>query len=324
MSARCSLGVTSCLILALTSACGSTESVHAVGTRAPTSASDPTHWPTSPQTPVTTPVIPSPAKAGANRALAKGAAAREIRSFPVPPGSTSIETHPPHARYLEKLRYFNLPVDQSLTRTRFWLVPRGIDQVVTWYVHHFSADRDTATYHHGGRLAPKAGVWWQPHLRSKAFSPPTKVVSYIRLGPHLTAIRTDLTLAARADRTAQTLVPTSVTSLEISQWTIDGNGTAPTTVTTTDEGSIFRVIDAFNHTAGDYVSSESFGCGSPDGVDHLYSVTFHWPDHTLAVDAGDPYCDVGRKLTLDDATLPQNLDNSPRLNQALKDAFDRS
>jgi hypothetical protein len=186
------------------------------------------------------------------------------------------------------------------------------------------ADRDTASYHHGGRLSPKALVWWQPDLRSKAFSPPTKVVSYRRLGPHLTAIRTDVTLAARADRTAETLVPDSVTSLEIAKWTIDDKGTDPTTVTATDQGSVFRVIDAFNRVAGDYVSSESFGCASPEGVDHLYSVTFHWPGHTLAVGTGEPLCALGRKLTLDGTNLPRKLANSHRLNKVLKEVFDRS
>jgi hypothetical protein len=313
------------LALASASACGSTdESVHAAGPSAPVSASDPTHEPNGPLTPLATPVIPSPAKAGANRALAKAEAAQEIKNFPVPPGSISIDAPPPGARYLERLTYFNLPVNQSLTRTRFWLIPQGIDPVVAWYAHHFPADRDTASYHPGGRLAPKAAVHWQPHARSKAFSPPTKVVSYIRLGPHLTAIRADVTLAARADRTSETLILNTVTSLEIGKWTIDRTGTDPTTVTTTDQGSIFRVIDAFNHVAGDYASSESFGCGSPTGTVHIYSVTFHWPGHTLAVGAGEPLCDVGRKLTLDGAKLPQHLANSHLLNSALKEAFDRS
>jgi hypothetical protein len=270
---------------------------------------------------VATPVIPSPAKAGANRALAKVEAAREIRSFPVPPGSTEIDAPPPHARYLKQLTEFNLPVDQSLTRTRFWLVRQGIDPVLAWYVHHTAANRDTASYRQGGRLSPKALVWWQPHLRSKAFSPPTKVVSYRRLGPHLTAIRTDVTLAARADRTAGTMVPSTVTSLQITRQTIDGTNTAPTRVTTTDLGSIFQVIDAFNHAAGDYESSESFGCGSPAGVDHLYSVTFHWPGHSLAVAAGAPLCGVGRSLTLDGTKLPQTISNSHRLKVALKEAL---
>ena len=310
--------------VASASACGCTnESAHQSGPSAPVSASHPTHERPS-QTPVATPVLPSPAKAGANRALAKIEVAQEIRTFPVPPGSTSIDAPPPHARHLEKLRDFTLPLDQSLTRTRFWLVPQNFNAVVAWYVHHYPADRDTASYHHGGRLASRASVHWQPHVTSKAFSRPTKVVSYVRLGPRMTAIRADVTLAARADRTSETLVPNSVTSLEIGKWTIDGKGGDPTFVTTTDQGNIFRVIDAFNQVPGDYASSESFGCASPVGVEHVYSVAFHWPGHTLTVDAGVPLCSVGRKLTLNGAKLPQDLANSHRLNRALKDAFNRS
>jgi hypothetical protein len=252
------------------------------------------------------------------------AAAHAIVHFPVPPGSTRIDAPPPHARHLTRLRVFDLPVDQTLTQTRWWLVPLRYDRLVAWYVANTPADRDTASYHAGGRLAREAEVDWQTHHTSKAFSPPTDVVAYTGLGPHLTAIRTDVTLAARADRTAKTLVPTTVTSVQITRRAIDGTDTTPTTITTTDQSRIFHVIAAFNRVRGDYVSSESFGCASPVGIIHLYAVTFHWPGHTLAVGAGVPLCAIGRTLTLDGAKLPQTLSNSHVLNRALKVAYDGS
>src|SRR5262249_31537257 len=157
---------------------------------------------------------------------------------------------PPRAPYLQQLRVFNLPVDRSLTRTRWWLVPRRYDEVVAWYVAHTPANRDTASYHAGGRLAPRAQVYWQPRTASTAYSPPSRVVTYRRLAPLLPAIRADVTLAPRADRTARTLVPTTVTSVQITKRAIDGPHTTPTTVTITDQGRILPVIAVFNGVRG--------------------------------------------------------------------------
>jgi hypothetical protein len=312
------------LLVVSASGCSSTaRSAEAGGATTPTSApADARVNATGPATPLETPVVPHPGTSGANRRRAMAASARVLRHFPVPPGSTRIDAPPPRARYLRRLHYFNLPVDQSLTRTRWWLVPRRYDRLVAWYVARTTANRDTTSYHPGGRSGPRADFHWQTHHTSKAFSPPTDVVTYIRLGPHLTAIRTDVTLAARADRTVKTLVPAAVTSLQITKRTIDGTDTTPTTTTITDQASIFAVIAAFDRVRGAYVSTESFGCGDPVGIVHVYAVTFRWPGHTLAVGEGEPLCDVGRKLTLDGSQLPQTLTESHRLNAALEAAYD--
>jgi hypothetical protein len=204
------------------------------------------------------------------------------------------------------------------------LVPLRFDRLVDWYVVHTPANHDTTSYHHGGKSVPQAEVYWKTHQAAKAYSAPAEVVSYSRLGPNLTAIRTDVTLAARADRTAETLVPTSVNRLEITRRAIDGPDTSPRTVTVTDPSRILAVITAFNHVRGAYASLEPAGCGSPVGIVNLYAVTFHWPGHTLAVDAGQPLCEIGRRLTLDGAKLPQALTNSHNLSNSLRLAFDAS
>jgi hypothetical protein len=148
------------------------------------------------------------------------------------------------------------------------------------------------------------------------------VVAYTALGPHTTAIRTDVTLAARADRTADTLVPATVTSLDITKRAIDGSDTTPTTVTVTDKGHILGVVAAFDRARGDYASIGFGPCGSPVGLVYRYAMTFHWPAHTLVVDAGEPLCGIARELTLDGSTLPQTLHDDRELDNALKAAFD--
>jgi hypothetical protein len=214
-----------------------------------------------------------------------------------------------------------LPVDTSLTRTRWWLVPLRYDRLVDWYVAHTPANRDTTSYHHGGRSIPRAEVYWQSHHATKAYSAPAEVVSYQRLGPRLTAIRTDVTIAARADRTADTLAPASVTSLKVTKRAIDGPDTTPQTVTVTDQRLISPVITAFDHTLGQFDSNRDFGCGSPVGIVHFYAVTFYWPGHRLVVGEGMPLCDQGRTLTLDGVKLPQTLQEGHLLVRSLRTAF---
>jgi hypothetical protein len=239
----------------------------------------------------------------------------------VPPGATRIDAPPPHARHLRRLRVFSYPVNPSLTRTRWWLVPRRYDALVSWYAANTPADRDTTSYHAGGKSVPEAEMYWRVHGTSKAYSPPTEVVSYARLGPKLTAIRTDVTLAARADRTSETLVPDNVTSMQISRHAIDGPDTAPTTVTVTDQNFIFAVVAAFDRVRGAYVPAGGSACGSPDRLIYRYTVTFHWPGHTLLVEAGEPLCELGRRLTLDGVKLPEPLEEGHALVKALKAAF---
>jgi hypothetical protein len=202
------------------------------------------------------------------------------------------------------------------------LVHLRYDRLVDWYVAHTPANHDTTSYHHGGKSVPQAEVYWQTHRAAKAYSPPAEVVAYTRLGPKLTAIRTDVTLAARADRTARTLVPTSVTSLQVTKRAIDGDDTSPKTVTVTDPSRIYAVIAAFNRVPGEYASVEPFGCGSPVGLVYRYAVTFRWPGHTLVVDAGEPLCEMGRKLTLDGVRLTQTLQEGHQLIRSLRATFD--
>lgn len=313
-----------CLIVVGVFACTACSSGDASGPTRPTSSSAADENSTPSTTPISAPVIPDAATAGSNQHLAMVAAAHTINNFPVPAGATRIDAPPPDARYLRRLHGFTYPVDTSLTRTRWWLVPRRHDRLVAWYVAHTPAVRGTTLIPGASKPSPEAQIYWQTQKTSKAYSSPAEVVAYTRLGPNLTAIRTDVTLAARADRTAKTLVPTTVTSLQITRSALNAANSPPETVTVTDQSHIYTVIAAFNNVPGEYTSVEPHGCHHPGRRTYYYAVTFHWPGHALDVDTGQPLCDVGRSLTLDDAKLPQTLTDSPQLNRALRTAYNRS
>jgi hypothetical protein len=233
-----------------------------------------------------------------------------------------MEGAPSRARHLRRLGAIISPLDLSLTKTGWWLVPLRYDRLVAWYAAHTPADPRTTRPPDSSRPAADAEVYWRTRASATAYSPPAEIVSYTRLGPHTTAIRADVTLAARADRTAATLVPAGVTSMEITKQAIDGPDTSPTTVAVTDRGRIFDVVAAFDHTPGGFASTEHDGCGSPAGIVYWYAVTFHWPEHTLEVDTGQPLCGIGRALTLDGTKLPQTVAAGHGLHTALKAAFD--
>jgi hypothetical protein len=264
---------------------------------------------------------PSPMVEGSNRDLAVAEAVRVLANIPVPPGSTKSDSSP--ALSLNRLRVFDGPVDPSLGQTSWWVVPLSPDDLVAWFDAHTPANTGSAfTGPHSSAPEPVGDLFWETDEASEAYSPPVVVVSYARLGPALTAIRTDATLAARYDRVSQTLVPATVTSIDIVRSAVDGPEVPPETATTTDPAVVASVVSAFNDDLGAMAHSRPLACGSPTGLVHVYAVTFHWPGHELAVDAGRPLCGVGRGLTLDDSKLPQSLADSPSLDAALQNALD--
>ena len=266
--------------------------------------------------------LPPPAVPGTNRSLALAASARMIARFPVPPGAIRVAAPPPRAAYLSRLRALDGPVDGSLTRTRWWIVPRGYHRLVDWYVAHTPTHRESTQYP-SGRTATESVLTWESHGPATAYSPPSKVVTYSRLTRHSTAIRTDVTLAARDDRTAATLVPPTVTRIEITRQAIDGPDASPSTVTVSDQRDLDAVLAAFDRVRGAYRSGGAFGCGSPVGIVYLYAVTFHWPHHTLVVDSGQPLCEIGRRLTRDGVVVHQRLDPDSPLDPVLQAVYDR-
>jgi hypothetical protein len=192
---------------------------------------------------------------------------------------------------------------------------------VAWYAAHTGANV-RSTYVRGATTpSPDAELDWQTHVASSGYSAPVDVVAYTQLGPHLTALRTDVTLAARADRTARTLVPATATSIDITKKAIDGPNASPTTVTVTDQMRVLAAVTAFDALKGDFASTAPHPCVSPVGLAYTYAVTFHWPAHTLVVDPGQALCGVGRGLTLDGSHLPQTLQDDSELDNALSAAI---
>ena len=261
---------------------------------------------------------PPPSTKPSNRELARAGAARVLGTVPVPPRSTRSHSAP--VARLRHLRVQVEPLDPSLTRTRWWVVPLSYRALVAWYDAHTPANVSSAYTTGSPSPEPQGDLDWLTHDRSAAYSTPAVAVSYASLGPHSTAIRTDVTLAARYDRTAATLAPTSVTSIDITTSANDGPLRSPATVTVTDPASIARVVSAFNGLRGAYAQAP-MACGSPVGVVVDYVVAFHWPGHTLAVDPGAPLCGIGRALTLDGTKLPQTVADGAPLDTALQKAF---
>jgi hypothetical protein len=288
-----------------------TFALHATGSK-PAAPAD--HPPTVDRTPTTE---------GTNRDLAIAAAGRVLGTFPVPPGSTESDAAPtPRLRHLGA--YIG-PVDPSLTETSWWVVPLSYGDLVAWYDAHSPANTGSAYADPDSTSpVPEGDLYWETRDPSAAYSSPAAVVSYARLDAHTTAVRTDVTLAARYDRTAETLVPSTVTSIDITRSAIDGPREPPTTATLTDPALLGDVGSAFNNLAGAFADATPSACGSPVGIVFAYAVTFHWPGHTLAVDPGAPLCGIGRGLTLDGTELPQSLEEDGSLDAALQAALDAS
>ena len=102
------------------------------------------------------------------------------------------------------------------------MVPPRYDRLVAWHAARTPADMGSTRPADSASSEPAAGFLWATGDRSTAYSTPIDVVAYARLGEHRTAIRIDVTLAARADRTAQTLAPTTVTSIDVTKRAVDG------------------------------------------------------------------------------------------------------
>jgi hypothetical protein len=294
----------------------------AVASTSCTTGSSHTNHPAKTPSLATPAVEPTPAVDGANRDLASTEAVRVLGTIPVPPGSTRSNAVP--APRLRHLRVFNGSVDLSLSRTNWWTVPLSYSDLVAWYDAHTPANIGSAYGPDSTSPVPGGDLYWQTHGTSESYSSPSVVVSYARLGATTTAIRTDVTLAARYDRTAVTLVPAMVTSIDITKSAIDGPATPPATATVADPALLSSVISAFNNLDGAMAHAEPFACGSPVGVVYVYAVTFHWPGHALAVDPGASLCGIGRGLTLDGVKLPQTLADDAALDAALQDALDGS
>jgi hypothetical protein len=261
---------------------------------------------------------PSASEAGRNRALAAAEVSRVLASIPIPP-EAHRDRSPHDAGRLGHLGCQCGAVNPSLTRTRWWTVPISFRKIVHWYGAHSPANLGSA-YDPDEALSPHGVLSWVIQVNSAAYSTPAVVVSYAREGPQTTAIRTDATLAARYDRTSPTIASNDVTRIDIIKTALGGPA-HPKAATLTDPTQLTTITAAFNNLDGAFAHTLPVACGSPTGDTYLYAVTFHWPEHTLAVDPGAPLCGIGMGLTLDGVKLPQTLEDNHNLDAALEAAF---
>ena len=292
--------------------------IHASGPgRSPAATQTSAAGPDSPQPPVTNPV-----EAGANRTAAASAAARAFKRVPVPPGSTRTSSTP-KSRWLRHLGCQCGEVDETLTRTGWWTVPLSYPNMLRWYETHTPANTSGSYYDIAKtEPSPHGELDWSTTTRSAAYSTPEIVITYVRLDAATTALRVDVTLAARYERTAQTVVPPTVTSIEITRSAQSGDAaSAHLDKTISDPATVATVVNAFNNLNGAYAHTLHTPCGSPAGTTYLYAVTFTWPGHILANDPGSPLCGIGRGLNLNGTTLPTTLDGTVAFDNVLRDAL---
>ena len=264
------------------------------------------------------PTVPAvtPVPLGYDRAQAMSAAARIFERAPVPPGARP-QDEPPSRKLRARGAYVD-DVDPSLSRTGFWIVPRSHVGLVQWYADHTPANPDETKVSGSSTPEPYAVMFWEVGKDRAAYTQPAIVVSYARLGPGRTALRIDVTLAARDDRTAETLVPVAaLESVTITSHTVTAGVEPPPPVTVTDDTQLRTLGEVFNRARGAASRALPGACGSPTGDYLEYAVEFRWPGHTLEATTGRPLCRVGRDLVLDGMTLPQKIGIDPRLDDLL-------
>ena len=252
--------------------------------------------------------VPTPTEAGHNRRMAEAEAESLLVNVPLPPRARPTPDSP--TPQLRRLRAQVGDVDPSLTRTGWWIVPMSYDDLVAWYE---DAVPDS--------FAEADGITWWTEAGTAAYTTPAVIVSVAHRGEVSTAMRVDVTLAARDDRTAVTYVPQGVTSVDLTRSFPYRPAPPPSTVTVVDRDRIESIVGAFNRLAGAPSRETGTACGSPVGGTHWYALTFHWPGHTLAVSTGQPLCGIGRSLTLDGTRLPATLEDGGGINATLEAAF---
>jgi hypothetical protein len=279
--------------------------------------------PTRPTTEPPATAAPAGAVAGTNRALAAAEAGRISLSLSLPPGARAVPAFP--SRLLGRLVDAGVASDPTLRRVGRWVVPLSKLSMERWYARHLpsSVSHD---YDPSAPPATRGYFGWRVTENSPAFTDPEVLLAFVGWGRHRTALRTDVSLAAYSDRTAETLVPATVTRIDIRARAIDGPPPFPhKRGSTSDPAVVGRIASSFDAITGAPEGAGPSPCGSlvgsPGQRAYVYTVTFHWPGHELVVDPGQPTCGVGMGLTLNGRRLPQVLAGTEEFDRSLEAAL---
>jgi hypothetical protein len=309
-------------LVAVAAVVGAVVLHHAPGAdRRPVAAHTPTRATATP--PAT--AAPVGAVAGTNRTLAAAEADRLFRALPLPPGAREVPESP--ERHLRRIVDPGAASDPSLRRVAWWVVPMSTPAMVRWYGSHSPANVSGYRPWIGFPGAAEF-LGWRVTENSPAFTDPEVTLAFVgHRGQHSTALRTVVSLAAYSDRTAETLVPSTVTRIEVRARAIDGPPPFPhKRGSTTDPAVVGRIASAFDAMTGATEGAGPSPCGSLVGPPraYVYTVTFHWPGHELVVDPGQPTCGVGMGLTLDGRRLSQVLAATEEFDSSLEAALRRT
>lgn len=257
------------------------------------------------------PVAAGPARAGTNAAAAQAEASRILGALSLPPGAKRVASTPsPH---LVGLGVF-VPGPGTVVRSQWYVASESVSQTRIWLLGHAQAGMTTPA---SGAGAGDDPLEWVGNA-AMTYGQPVLAIRVRALGPGRTGIRVGVVITPRFDRTAATMAPSGVTSIEISKAPIDGPSAGRTTqrTTVTDAGTIAALVAAYDALPG--ALDQQMPCGSLTDIQYAYSFTMRSAAHTLVADQGSPLCGRGRGLTLDGRKLRQQVDNSEPFDQLLE------
>jgi hypothetical protein len=229
-----------------------------------------------------TTVAPAPGTTEENRHRAIAASEAALASMPVPEGSVKLTGEPDEWPDGESALG---PSDWRLTRTAWWSVPMGVEQLVAFLTDHAPAgmqrppgedivvngNSDGVGYTDYDTIAPADPA---------AYTGPSLLVQFKQFGDH-TVMRADTFLAARYGTDDVPRITGDVTAVRIDRVRAakrDGSGGGPLPTVRfeapADSAQIDKLVDAFNSLSGSLTEGGFLSCPMSLGPPAEYTATF--------------------------------------------------
>jgi hypothetical protein len=247
-----------------------------------------------------------------NRTAAARAAAEVIRTVPLPTGTRRLHQEPPG--WPDTYRLVNYS-DRHAYQERWWSTPFPRRDVLEFYVdHHPPGLRHTPgedPYSDGmGAGGLQGSTDFFPARRDhwRQFSGPALVLDVVTVGAR-TVIHGYTQTSARYARTPASRITADVRSVDVRRTRTDIHQRRHVRrirlETTTDAGSIARLVRTFNALAGSTTSPGSMMC--PISEIQTYRVRFDTVGGVVTARVENTYCDGQIKLGRNGSRLPLTL-----------------
>lgn len=253
---------------------------------------------------------PAPSYA-ANRRAAAAESARVLALAPVPKGSIAR----PENTADERLDMMSIgPSDPSLTRSRWFSVPMGPDELERYLLEHVPAGFKMPDGVGGGSDGVRSLTYIAVRsAEPDAFIAPTLLVQWAAMSG-TTTMHVDAVIAARLPRTPGTRVHGTVSSVDIRHVDAGRTGSAPSPILpynqlerTLSQDLIDRLVDAANRLPGSISPAFMALCPFPGDPPESWRLTFHTSDGDLEM-AFEPSCWDQVHVTRDGRPLEPTLD----------------